>query len=384
MANTLLTDLGEQPVAACLDCESTDRLCDHDEALLPLATALANHFHPEAGPGQFLVDAEQLIDTVGPGPYCIRTIHTECRPDTPFLADVDLDAAAVINQWVVVFPPGGPHAESQPAVLGRLPDEDDPWTAIPGETEQQFFDRMATPTLTLPATDLYGLLVDLADVAGREEWLPMFNGVLLHTAETANGVALVGTATDRFLLAQVHADEDVTGSLPEVFLPLRDVRQLIAGLQNWDNADPDGDREIEFDYDDEGEPVPVTRSIAPTPGVKVHLTVADDALTMATVDVSVRIPLTATTEFPVKILPRLFTDPPAGDTTVTIAPRLWRRLAAIADRRDTNVTVHVQPTPQPTQVHIGSHFRALAMPTRSSADAPIAPRPDWHLPPSAS
>lgn len=57
----------------------------------------------------FLVDADYLLDTVGPGPYQTRALHMDVAPDSsaPFCAGL------VINDWIVVFPPGD-HPDDAP------------------------------------------------------------------------------------------------------------------------------------------------------------------------------------------------------------------------------------------------------------------------------
>ena len=113
------TNLGDTIIPACLDCPPSSDLCIHDQELLPLAEAIARHFDAEnPDTGKFLVDADQLVDTIGPGPYTTR------RLDVDYVADSDCPYAAgtVINGYVVAFPPCEHPADSAPVIIGRLVD----------------------------------------------------------------------------------------------------------------------------------------------------------------------------------------------------------------------------------------------------------------------
>ena len=72
------TNLGDTIIPACLDCPPSSDLCIHDQELLPLAEAIARHFDAEnPDTGKFLVDADQLVDTIGPGPYTTRRLDVD-------------------------------------------------------------------------------------------------------------------------------------------------------------------------------------------------------------------------------------------------------------------------------------------------------------------
>lgn len=235
------------------------------------------------------------------------------------------------------------------------------------------------PELTVDIAELYLLLADTADSAGTDPTLPMLNGVLLHTDTNPAGTpVLVGTSTDRFLLGQAHTTAN-SGQLAPTFVPLRGVRAMRAALDAWWRDDPDDLDNV----DDDGDPLPPARpGRRREGGIPVRLARHPDALTltipMADTTVAVRVDL-ADTQFPTR-LSHLFTETSSADP-VSIAPRLWRALARIADRRDTGITIRPQGARTPVAVHIGNQYRALVMPLKPVKDQP-ASEPPVFLPPT--
>jgi hypothetical protein len=122
MVNTAL--LGDLVIPACLDCPTaTDRLCEHDQQLLPLASAIARGFGAtDANPrtGAFLIDADWLYNTIGPGPYETTQVDIDAAPEPSPHNNQPYRAALLINNWIVAFPHGTP-GETVPVVVGRIP-----------------------------------------------------------------------------------------------------------------------------------------------------------------------------------------------------------------------------------------------------------------------
>lgn len=119
-------DLGDLIVRACLyDCSPpAGRLCEHDQRVLPLAEAIARGFgatDDDPWTGQYLVDADYLIDRLGDGPYEITKLDTDAVKVGPD-GDPPFSGALLINHWVVAFPDGKP-GEAIPMIVCRIPNE---------------------------------------------------------------------------------------------------------------------------------------------------------------------------------------------------------------------------------------------------------------------
>ncbi|HEU5475668.1 MAG TPA: hypothetical protein VFV67_33935 [Actinophytocola sp.] len=89
-----------------------------------------------------------------------------------------------------------------------------------------------TPTTTCTVTTggLRTLLATVARFAGTDDTLPMIKSVMLHTAMHRQVPQLVATATDRFVLGQMHIE--ATGALPgDKLVPLDEVKRALAMLK---------------------------------------------------------------------------------------------------------------------------------------------------------
>ncbi|MFL6144915.1 MAG: hypothetical protein ACJ72N_24000 [Labedaea sp.] len=217
----------------------------------------------------------------------------------------------------------------------------------------------AAPTpedrVTIDAAALWGLLSDLMLSAGHEACLPtILNGILLHTAIDAAGSAvLVGTSTDRFMLAQAH-EPIGSGRFPQTFLRVPAVRALLSVL-----GAPD-------DPDEEAEP--------PGPAV---LSVTADTVTLTHAGQTVQVAWSSDW-YPATALAPLLTEPQPVSRAAFVAGSYLGVLAAVADRRDGRVVLTVQQPDRPMHANIGDRYRALVMPIKQDT----APTPPVFFPPS--
>lgn len=209
---------------------------------------------------------------------------------------------------------------------------------------------MATEHEVFTATaDLRTLLTDLARSAATDETLPAINGVLLHTDTTGEQPLLVGTSTDRFVMAQAHIDV-LSGQLPETFVFVPDLQLLLTALAPREDID-----------DDVGEG-------------NVRLLRAGNTLTLYR-DQVVRIDLWDM-EFPP--IRQHFAPQPGARQSTQLAPEYLQMFAEIAASRGAPaVALTIQDDATPVLVHIGERYRAVVMRT---ADR-LPPPPALSIPP---
>jgi hypothetical protein len=219
-------------------------------------------------------------------------------------------------------------------------------------------------TITLSALGLRRLLEDTLVAAEQDPETPylMLAGVLLHTDRRGEDTVLVGTASDRFLLAQ--ASEKANGDLPETFLAVPQVRVLLAALRVAMTTSGQ--------WAAYGDSWPVDEGMED--GGDVRLVRRGDEVTLerpcyGTVTVSVT-PQT----FPAK-LRKLF-DNDGGFAGEMLLAQYWMRILVDIARRRDEAPLAIQCTGyySPVQIRIGDSFRALLMPhPRKSEDEVVAP-----------
>lgn len=241
-----------------------------------------------------------------------------------------------------------------------------------------------TQPITVRRTEFAELLTDLAPHVHTDDDLPMLNAVSLHTAQHNDTTVLVGSATDRFTLAQAHIpltptadpgtpaeeneadqpDEPNTprgAGLPQVFLPQPAVHRVRQWVRTHRTSRQDdylhiaaatgsGHGTVTFTFDhDGGSLTEYTDSGAQYP------------------DLGRMLEVTAKKPF----------------VPAAINPTFLGRFIATAHRRGEPMHITTHGHGQPTEIAIGDHYRGLAMstrlPTTDSGDLP-EPAPVFLLP----
>jgi hypothetical protein len=103
-----------------------------------------------------------------------------------------------------------------------------------------------THTVTIRSAELRALLGDVQRAASGDRTMPMLNGVLLHTdTHPRLGHVLVASATDRYVAVQGCAEAQ--GTLPgRVFLPLRQITQILSVTRPYTTRNRAADAQTEI------------------------------------------------------------------------------------------------------------------------------------------
>jgi hypothetical protein len=198
-------------------------------------------------------------------------------------------------------------------------------------------------TVEVAAAVLNGALADLERTAGRDQTLPMLNGIILHTEKPTDGEnRLYGTSSNRFLLG--NAWENCLGALPSVFLDLGAVTLVRAVLaQAYPGAT------VTLDYR------PAEKRGGGLLGV--------DLLDVAQIAVPVR-------EYSWPNYASLTRQDDGHNAQANLAPQYVAALAMIGKRRGIHLKFTFGTTLKPTTIDIGERYRAMLMPVRTPGEDP--------------
>lgn len=178
-------------------------------------------------------------------------------------------------------------------------------------------------------------------VAADHVDLPPIMGVLLHSDTYQDDPVLVATATDRFMLAQIHLRAH--GSLDRpVFVPNDSVKTLIAGTE-------------------------------PDPAGTVTISTTDSTMTVTGIN-GITVPLDKVA-FPRNIAERVGPYTPGSDLA-TFDRRMLRKLPKIAKLLDVgfgSIRLGLSEPEQPLVAYIGGIARVVIMPRRDTTDDSIPP-----------
>lgn len=198
---------------------------------------------------------------------------------------------------------------------------------------------------TVDVVQCLALLTDVARAASTDPTLSMINGVLLHGEMHDGKPRLVGTATDRFLMAQ--GSVDATGvPLPEVFVPLTEVKRVVTVLKTL----PRASTLLEISVPGDGVAVFSARGASATtePASTGRIPAFPDFAHLFTVEV------------------------PTEDANKTaVMGYLLTRLAAVSKARNEPMRIAASGPSKPTLIQVGGNFRALIMPCRVNEIEPL-------------
>lgn len=206
--------------------------------------------------------------------------------------------------------------------------------------------------ITATAAGLLHLFRVILPFACRDETLPPICTVRLHTATVDDSTVLVATATDRFVLGQIHMP--VSGTLPGAHLiPADHVQKMLAIL-----GAVEPDRSIDLSIMDDS--IQIMGGGATLTG-RLYDGQFPDAIGNL---------LAANSEPPTE---------PAG--TVPVDARRLAPFIATADQLDDVSIMRVEhaAADRPVRIRIGDRFRGLAMPHKNQDTGRQLP---WFLTPS--
>jgi hypothetical protein len=208
--------------------------------------------------------------------------------------------------------------------------------------------ELDTDTINAPAEVLRSVL-RAARVAADKYNHPGLMGVLLH-GDTHNGEpVLVATATDRYMLAQIHLRAH--GHLPTpVFLPTDAVEVAVAGIE---------------------------------PFGTVTITATDKTVTFKTVINQVTV-ARGENSFP-KTVAKLMAGHAPSAEPVSLDPHLLRRLSKIAKHLGCDsVRIGLSEPGEPLVAYIGDMARVLVMPRFEHGKQPVSVPPVFNPFPEGS
>lgn len=198
-------------------------------------------------------------------------------------------------------------------------------------------------TITVSTPLFVHMLTDLVRFASPDKTLPMINAVRLHSAVLQGGGVLVGTATDRFKLAQTHTAGE--GALPDSLVRLADCKRALTVLKGYSG-----------------------------PGDLLTLVQDGPTLTLNHTAVTLRFDLLAV-DFPK--VERLLADDtnPSSEQRITLRAEHLGAFTAVSARRREPMRVRLQGERKPTLIQIGDTFRGLVMvvrpPDEGVRDVPV-------------
>lgn len=201
--------------------------------------------------------------------------------------------------------------------------------------------------LTVNPAELHGLLIDVLRTASPDRVMPMLNGILLHVDTKEDATVLVGTSTDRFRLGQAHMP--TTGEIPPTFVGSAQVKQLLDTLKPYMKT-----------HD-------LLCEVTVTERVKLTLKLPGDIVLPA---VTITVHCEDDSSFP-KSAKVMESEIVTGDGQKAFNPAYVASFAAIAKRRNEYLRVEVSYTNKPTVFYVGTQYRGLLMPVRTSTQEEI-------------
>lgn len=221
--------------------------------------------------------------------------------------------------------------------------------------------KTAKKVLRVDSLELVSMLADLKLSTSQDSTLPMIDGVLLHVAQHQGRAILVGTSTDRRILAQAHID--VEGDLEQTLVRTDSLTDILSVMRPFCRR-TGSSWEIESD-----ESTLVFRQ-GVLPG-------------LPSVSVGFERP-TADLKFITKVerLLSMAGSEPSADQ-VTVDARFISLLSSVARRRKESMRFQFHGVKKPALCQIGQRYRAIVMPFNEGvvADIPVfAPAGDEPLP----
>lgn len=207
-----------------------------------------------------------------------------------------------------------------------------------------------TPTiLRVDSKALLELLSDLRRTAANDRTLPAIDGVMLHVAKHEGRVILVGTSTDRYIMAQAHVEAE--GKMPQTFLRSEVVDDLLSVLRPF--ARRSG---ATWEIESDGEKVRFTQtqlSGLPVVSVAVERHQEQDHKLVEMID---------------KLLNEK-RDP--SDELVTLDARFLALLSTVARGRHEAMRIQFNGSTKAALVQIGQRYKAIVMTMRMEGIADV-------------